>query len=95
MVISRTPKTGKFTVLSNLPQFPQIISFMWKKFSYILKKGNNIRKLTQQTIFELSWTVETQKIDLFMFWCFIILSRDSSIFRIFDFFVYIIIKIGI
>ena len=36
VVISRKPKTGKFTVLSNLPQFHQKISFIWKKFSCLM-----------------------------------------------------------
>ena len=49
VVISQIPKTGKITVLSNLPQFPPKISFIWKKFwsdDYILMKGNKKNNTT-------------------------------------------------
>ena len=36
VVISQKPKTGKITVLSNLPQFPPKISFIWKIISCLM-----------------------------------------------------------
>ena len=74
LVISLKSKTGKITILSNLPQFPKNWLDMKKNFSpdnYILMKSN-IRKITQQTHFWNFWRCWNSKI-----WFFVVLWRIS------------------